>query len=864
MIDAQAAPLASPAAVSRATGRRRQRRREPADRSAWALPVALACLGLALYLAAIHPLGARWAVPAVLAVLVLARYFWTVWPGWMLALVPCLGLAPWTGWLWLEEWDVLVLASAAGGYLAWSGPHRHAPPPVQPVWRRALRWRGAAWGLMGLAAAMAGLSVGQGVSDAGGLDWWVWQGYSEAGQALRAGKPVLALALMLPLWHRAAVRAPQTLTPALSAGLCGVLLVVSVGAVLERWAYTGLSNFSSDYRTTSVFWEMHVGGAALDGALALSLPFGLLALLRARRRGAVALAWALLLLGLYATLTTFSRGLYLAAVLALPLTLALWWRQQRGLEPDRFEPFPAPGRVLPLETPAVWPGWASLQALLVLVAVGAAVGWQVFGAGGYRGLLAVAGALVALLLQPPSDPALGRRGRAIAWGLGLAMAVPVVALGALAAGVWGKLAYLIYALAWAVSVLLARAAWNASPPWRTALGDSLRAAAWLSTVGMAGVVVGQWGGWVAALPTVGPLMLLALVWPLTQGGRLGDGLARLGWRARMAGMAAVLAAAGLIAALAGGGYIAGRMSTVSDDMAGRLHHWSRGVTMTGAAGGKWFGVGAGRYAAHFADNAPLDERVGDMRLLGGPEPALALAAGRHVQGWGEMFRLLQRVDDAPPGMVLRARVRNPVALTLHAEVCERHLLYTAACRTAQAELPASGAYRWVTLTLGGDGELAAGVGPRRELAFALAVATPGTRVDVAQLSLQGRDGRELLRNGGFDEGLARWFFTSDRHHLPWHAKSLLLHWYFEQGALGVLVGLTLWGVALARVSWGHAAAHPLAPALAGALLGFMLVGLFDSLVDAARLAFLYGTLVMLGLGLRSPPPPAPEPTGSRV
>jgi hypothetical protein len=127
---------------------------------------------------------------------------------------------------------------------------------------------------------------------------------------------------------------------------------------------------------------------------------------------------------------------------------------------------------------------------------------------------------------------------------------------------------------------------------------------------------------------------------------------------------------------------------------------------------------------------------------------------------------------------------------------------------------------------------------------------------VAALSLQGRDGRELLRNASFGEGLAHWFFTSDRHHLPWHAKRLPLHAYFEQGAVGLLLGMALWGVALARVSWGHAAAHPVAPAIAGALLGFALVGLFDSLVDAARLAFLYGTLVTLGLGLRSPPPPA--------
>ena len=46
---------------------------------------------------------------------------------------------------------------------------------------------------------------------------------------------------------------------------------------------------------------------------------------------------------------------------------------------------------------------------------------------------------------------------------------------------------------------------------------------------------------------------------------------------------------------------------------------------------------------------------------------------------------------------------------------------------------------------------------------------------------------ELLGNGDFQHGNDRWFFTSDRHHLPWHAKNLWLHVYFEQGVLGLLI-----------------------------------------------------------------------------
>jgi hypothetical protein len=353
-----------------------------------------------------------------------------------------------------------------------------------------------------------------------------------------------------------------------------------------------------------------------------------------------------------------------------------------------------------------------------------------------------------------------------------------------------------------------------------------------------------------------PLLALSLAWPLSQGGSVGRVMADLGWRPRMLAVGALVGAGAVVASLAGGSYIAGRASTTSQDLDGRFAHWSRGLAMTDLAEGEWIGVGAGRYLAHFAANAPLDEHIGDVRFLGDTPPRVALSAGRHVQGWGELLRLTQRIGDAPADLRLRVRVRNAIQLQLVGEVCERHLIYTAACRTGGLTLPAAEDFRWVTLALGGNGELGQGGWPRPGLALSLAVETRGAKVEIAGVSLQGADGRELLRNGDFADGMAHWFHSSDRHHLPWHAKSLPLHWYFEQGGIGLLLGLGLWAVALGRVSWGGAAGHPLAPALAGALLGFMLVGLFDSLVDAARIAFLYGTLLALSLGLRTPPPPA--------
>ncbi len=66
---------------------------------------------------------------------------------------------------------------------------------------------------------------------------------------------------------------------------------VSLAAIWERMAFPGLLNFSADYRTTALFWEMHVGGAALDGFLVLTLPFAVLLMLRSKRHRTARACW---------------------------------------------------------------------------------------------------------------------------------------------------------------------------------------------------------------------------------------------------------------------------------------------------------------------------------------------------------------------------------------------------------------------------------------------------------------------------------------------------------------------------------------------------------------------------------------------
>jgi hypothetical protein len=200
---------------------------------------------------------------------------------------------------------------------------------------------------------------------------------------------------------------------------------------------------------------------------------------------------------------------------------------------------------------------------------------------------------------------------------------------------------------------------------------------------------------------------------------------------------------------------------------------------------------------------------------------------------------------------------EPDPVSLHVELCLKHLLYDAGCQSADARLPArTGVWQTVDLPLQGPPLDAGPWYAPRGAAFSVVTVTGGGRLDIRQLSLAGADGRELLANGDFSAGMARWFFSSDRIHLPWHLKSMALNTLFDQGAAGLALLLLLTASAFWRTALGAARTHPLAPPLAGALAGFVVVGLTDSLLDVPRLATLFWLLVLLGLGLRAPPVPA--------
>jgi hypothetical protein len=140
----------------------------------------------------------------------------------------------------------------------------------------------------------------------------------------------------------------------------------------------------------------------------------------------------------------------------------------------------------------------------------------------------------------------------------------------------------------------------------------------------------------------------------------------------------------------------------------------------------------------------------------------------------------------------------------------------------------------------------------RLLSFSISNRSEATLLEVRDVRLIEAGGDDLLVNGDFSHDMAHWFFTSDRNHLPWHLKNVFVHVLFDQGLFGLCVFVLMLAGGLWRLAIGSARAHPLAPAIAGALVGFVMVGLFDSLVDVPRDAFVFYFLLLQALTLHGP------------
>jgi hypothetical protein len=769
--------------------------------------------GAGLVLAAsISPLG-PWLTLLLACLGTLAQRRWP--QGWLFflpALLPVVDLVPLSGNMLLTEADQLILVIALVGYTQLAlGTPRRLP------YRRGAQLSLLSGGLVALLTLSYAVGAVRGFLPYAPMDEQL-AGYHSRWNALRVGKGFFLPLLLMPLLIRALREDGMAAVERLAYGLVAGLGGVSLFALWERLAYTGLMNFSSDYRITASFWEMNVGGAALDGWLALTLPFSVWAVMRSRRLSSLIPFMALAGLAFYVALVTFSRGVY-AACFASALVWAWVWLRA----PLQEGPAGGDTRKPRLKRSDMF----AAALLLGMLSWGM---WLVFHTGGYRTL----GAIVVLVPATHLTASAGHRARP--WSLLVAALVWVSLLGIEAALflTLEKGSYLAFGLA---TVLFAWAAlsWMRRP---TAAATGRLIGLWFGMAMAAALVALHWGEMPALLDCLRTEAAMALVLLLycLRPEPLGAWQPRSGFVALGASAALALAVA-----VPGGYYMGSRFSSAHQDMGTREKHWTEGMSWLDTPADWIFGKGLGRFPEVFYWKGSEAETPGVHAF---PQEAgqhfLRLVSARHSLSWGNVWRLLQPVPVATSGpLQVFADVRAHKATILYFEICQRHLLYAEACTIAHAAMNADPQH-WKAIRVvlaGAPAKSGPWYAPRISW-FSVALLSSGGMADIDKLRLVDASGRDLLRNGDFSAAGDFWFSSSDRDHLPWHIKNVFLNMYFDQGLLGVAAFvLLLLGVGMRGLT--RADNWPLAPIFLASLAGFATVGLFDSLVDVPRLATLY-------------------------
>ncbi|MBU1666720.1 MAG: hypothetical protein KKG92_15200 [Gammaproteobacteria bacterium] len=368
----------------------------------------------------------------------------------------------------------------------------------------------------------------------------------------------------------------------------------------------------------------------------------------------------------------------------------------------------------------------------------------------------------------------------------------------------------------------------------------------------------RWRTLLLAMPVMA-LTVYVMTFTVARGGVLALGVIlfilavaslRLAWRSGRR-IQAVLPI-GLLALLAlglavgiGGGYFQKRLAQSGEDWQIRVNHWTQAIAMMDSSPfTQLFGMGLGSFPRVYLERGPVDKQPTTYGFIANKDTTFLRL------GSGETLYYSQRVQ-ATAGQTYQLSVdirshQNGERLAL--PLCEKQMLDSRACVWTEFTLPGDGQWHRHTrelpaITVGAGG-------PLRHPPVELSLYHPGSgnTVDIDNLQLLDAGGHELLCNGGFERGGDCWFFKTHSH-LPWHIKNLWVHLLFEQGWLGLALFTTLMLLALARSAHAAWNGSRLAWVVLASLSSLLTVGIFDSLLDAPRLATLLLLLLLLGGGL---------------
>jgi hypothetical protein len=251
-----------------------------------------------------HPLGPGWIALGYVGYAVLLWRHPSAWFVAVPATLPVLDLSPLTGWLLLNEFDLVLLTTVA--VLAW-----RTPPEGTGVSRYFFF-------VLALVALSYVVSTLIGFTPLKAFDVNSLFTYHTPYNSLRVAKGFFLPLALLPFVNTESVPVEKMRDYFCFGVMLGLAGVAGV-ALVERVLFPGPFDFETRFRISSTFSSMHTGGQHLDGFLAAAIPFVFAPLLRGRRLILQMCAAALLAAAAYTCVVTFSRGLYLAVVVSVLL-----------------------------------------------------------------------------------------------------------------------------------------------------------------------------------------------------------------------------------------------------------------------------------------------------------------------------------------------------------------------------------------------------------------------------------------------------------------------------------------------------------------------------------------------------------------
>lgn len=782
----------------------------------WLLVIGV-CSAASIALLLQHPMaGLGLAIYVAAALFSYAKPFYALTA--LLAVFPWFSFAPWTGWLVVEEFDILLLIFTAAVCLR----QLLQPLPMLPSLDRAdycLNSKGVF--LLFAFFAIGWYGVWHGFTQLGNFHWRFFTNYQTAENAVRTGKALLLAPLFIVAWYALARADKHKLYLAFVFGMNLGLAFAAFGCIYERYIFTGITNMSTDYRTTAWFWEMHLGGAALDAYLAVTIPFALALWPIAKAHWAKGLLILFYTLILYAAITTFSRAVYAAIPIAVAVMLVATQHQTQSM------------------------GWRSIKVrvLLAFTAFAAVGTFYVFPEGGYRVALAYVAVLVLMFWSWPFLSSISYRSWFSSMLLGLALIWPLLSFSSI-----DKLPYIAFIFFWGLAFMLLVLAYFREKPQKFSVVLLLI----FITLNFIPSISFYWNKSHEYGQSLAVLIVLYAVFTLFYllCKRVQLYKVQLNAVEAAAGSALLLITTMVFAMFMSSSYIVQRFSSVDRDLFGRFAHWKQASVIQQKLGGYWIGSGIGSFVNATYWHGPEIERISSFQLVKTDgDNALFLHTGNHMHGYGEVLRITQKVFTpiGRPTLTFRAKATKETSVT--AELCEKQLLYHGSCIRGSAKISIGDEWRDYQLLLNRNELQTSNWGQIRHLMFMLSSGKPDTKILLDDLQLVDEDGRAMIKNGNFTQDMSFWFFTSDRNHMPYHLKNLFMHVFFEQGLIGLAATLLLAGYVLARTLFGRSQKHPLAPAIAAATTGLLVIGFFDSVIDGARMAWIFQVLLFLGVSL---------------